>query len=175
MDSIGNIVLYCVISLVMVVFSIMAVTSRKILRSATYLLFVLFATAAVYFQLGYEFLGSVQIAVYAGGILVLFVFAIALTSRPNDDAKPLESRRKLLGILSAVLGGGLLVWALVSYTQFGLNALTTQLGSGTQVDMSSIGHALLGTEKFQYLLPFEAVSVLLLACIIGGVVVARKR
>ena len=43
------------------------------------------------------------------------------------------------------------------------------------VDMERIGQALMGTEKFEYLLPFEAISVLLLACIIGGVTVARKR
>ena len=43
------------------------------------------------------------------------------------------------------------------------------------VTVEKIGHALLGTEKFEYLLPFEAISVLLLACIIGGVVIARKR
>ena len=60
--------MYCVIALSIIVFSVLSVTSRKILRSATYLLFTLFATAALYFQLGYEFLGAVQIAVYAGGI-----------------------------------------------------------------------------------------------------------
>ena len=52
----------------MIVFSVMAVTTRKILRAATYLLFTLFAAAVVYFMLDYEFLGAVQIAVYAGGL-----------------------------------------------------------------------------------------------------------
>ena len=73
MDSVGNIILYFVVAICMVVFSFMAVTSRKILRAATYLLFVLISTAVFYFQLGYQFLGAVQIAVYAGGIMVLFV------------------------------------------------------------------------------------------------------
>ena len=68
----------------MTVFSVMAVTSRRILRAATYLLFVLISTSVIYFQLGYEFLGAVQIAVYAGGIMVLFVFAILLTRKPGD-------------------------------------------------------------------------------------------
>ena len=79
MNVVGNSIVYCVIALSIIVFSVLSVTSRKILRSATYLLFTLFATAALYFQLGYEFLGAVQIAVYAGGILVLFVFSILLT------------------------------------------------------------------------------------------------
>ena len=85
MDQVGNIILYFVTALVIIVFSVMTVTSRKILRSATYLLFVLLATAVMYFQLGYQFLGAVQIAVYAGGIMVLFVFAILLTQRPDQD------------------------------------------------------------------------------------------
>lgn len=175
MDSIGNIVLYCVITLSIVIFSVMTVFSRKILRSATYLLFVLFATAALYFQLGYQFLGAVQIAVYAGGILVLFVFSIALTSKPNEMSAPMESRRRITGLLSAVVGAALLMWALFSHVGFSCNALAGRLETGIQVDMKVIGNALLGTEKFQYLLPFEAISVLLLACIIGGIVVARKR
>ena len=70
MDSVANIILYFVVAAIIVVFSIMTVTSRRILRSATYLLFVLIGTALFYFQLGYQFLGGVQIAVYAGGIMV---------------------------------------------------------------------------------------------------------
>ena len=76
MESVGSIIVYTIIALAIVVFSVLAVTTRKILRAATYLLFALFATAALYFQLDYEFLGAVQIAVYAGGIVVLFVFSI---------------------------------------------------------------------------------------------------
>ena len=86
MESVGNIVMYFIIAIAIIVFSVLTVTSRRILRTATYLLFVLFATAGIYFQLGYEFLGAVQIAVYAGGIMVLFVFAILLTHKPGDKA-----------------------------------------------------------------------------------------
>ena len=60
------------------VFSILTVTTRRMVRSATYLLFVLFGTAGIYFLLGYTFLGSVQIMVYAGGIVVLYVFSLSL-------------------------------------------------------------------------------------------------
>ena len=80
MESVGSIIMLGIIVLSIIVFSVLTVTTRKILRSATYLLFTLFATAGIYFQLDYEFLGAVQIAVYAGGIVVLFVFSILLTS-----------------------------------------------------------------------------------------------
>ena len=74
------------------VFSILTVTTRRMVRSATYLLFVLFGTAGIYFLLGYTFLGSVQIMVYAGGIVVLYVFSILLTSGEGDIAGKLKRR-----------------------------------------------------------------------------------
>ena len=96
MESVGSTICYWIIALAIVIFSVLTVTTRKILRAATYLLFVLFATAALYFKLDYEFLGAVQIAVYAGGIVVLFVFAILLTTHPGDNSEQLASRKKLL-------------------------------------------------------------------------------
>ncbi len=176
MDSVGNIILYFIVAVVMVVFSIMAVTSKKILRAATYLLFVLLSTAVFYFQLGYQFLGAVQIAVYAGGIMVLFVFSILLTHRPDDTSGTIDNHRKFVGISASILGTLLLLFALFTMpvTPQGVS-LTNVLAAGPDVTMKMIGDTLLSTEKFHYLLPFEAVSVLLLACIIGGVVVARKR
>ena len=83
MEQIANQVIFGLLALVIVVCSILTVTTRRILRAATYLLFVLFATAGIYFQLDYTFLGAVQLAVYAGGIVVLFVFSILLTSHPG--------------------------------------------------------------------------------------------
>ncbi len=163
--------MYFIIALAIIVFSVLTVTTRKILRSATYLLFVLFATALVYFQMDYEFLGAVQIAVYAGGIVVLFVFSILLTHRPGEKSDALTSQRRMLGLSAAVLGTAASAYALMSY---GETVLTKLTGDGS-LDIAKLGQMLLSTEKFGYLLPFEAVSVLLLACIIGGVVIARRR
>ena len=72
-------VVFGVVSLMMAVCSVLAVTSGRILRAATALLFVLFGTAGLYFMLGYTYLGAVQLSVYAGGIVVLYVFSILLT------------------------------------------------------------------------------------------------
>ncbi len=126
MDSVGSIIVYAVIAIAIIVFSVLAVTTRKILRAATYLLFALFATAALYFKLDYEFLGAVLTFLVAGYSLI--------------------SRCSLWGALP----------------------------QGENPDMQLIGQTLMGTGHGQYLLPFEAISVLLLACIIGGVVIARK-
>ncbi len=165
MESVGSIIVYVVIALTIVICSVLAVTTRKILRAATYLLFTLFATAALYFKLDYEFLGAVQIAVYAGGIVVLFV----LTSHPGDNSAKLASRKRALG-----LTGSLLLLIAAGYSLVSRCELWSALPQGENPSMNEIGETLMGTAHGQYLLPFEAISVLLLACIIGGVVVARK-
>lgn len=170
MESVGSIIMYLITALSIVIFSVLAVTTRKILRAATYLLFTLFATAAIYFQLDYEFLGAVQIAVYAGGIVVLFVFSILLTSHPGDNSEELASKQRRIGLLAAIVM--LLVAGYSLVTRFS-TFIAADDNSGAS--MKEIGERLLGTGHFEYLLPFEAVSVLLLACIIGGIVVARKK
>ena len=165
MESVGNIILYFIVAIAIIVFSVLTVTTRKILRSATYLLFVLFATAIIYFQMDYQFLGAVQIAVYAGGILVLFVFAIMLTQQPGKSAEALATHRRWLGLTAAIAGVAVCGYGLFSYAGYAGRLLS----SGVDVNMEKIGQFLLSTDKYGYLLPFEAISVLLLACIIGGV------
>lgn len=163
--------MYWVIALSIIIFSVLTVTTRRILRSATYLLFTLFATAMLYFKLDYEFLGAVEIAVYAGGIVVLFVFAILLTSHPGDKSEMLVSRRRRIGLL-----GALAMFVVAGYALISRSAMVfTSLPLMDNPTMRRIGTLMMGSGNGGYLLPFEAISVLLLACIIGGVVVARKR
>lgn len=169
MESVGSIIVYAVIALTIIVCSVLAVTTRKILRAATYLLFSLFATAALYFQLDYEFLGAVQIAVYAGGIVVLFVFSILLTSKPGDNTPALASKKRVLGGI-----GALAMFLVAGYSLVSRTSMLSAVAAGGNPSMTEIGTALMGTGHGQYLLPFEAISVLLLACIISGVVIARK-
>ena len=163
--------MYFVFALAIIVFSVLTVTTKKILRSATYLLFVLLATAGIYFQMDYEFLGATQIAVYAGGIVVLFVFAIMLTHKPGDDTETLSSHRRVLGLTACGLGVLACGAAFFSYAKF----CGASLPDASSFSIEELGKMLLSTEKFGYLLPFEALSVLLLACIIGAIVIARKR
>ena len=150
--------------------SILTVTTRHMVRSATYLLFTLFGTAGIYFLLGYTFLGSVQIMVYAGGIVVLYVFSILLTSGEGDRTTKLK-RSKLLPGLGATVGGAIIVVFITLKHKF---LVTTDLVP-LEINIKTIGHSMLSSDKFGYLLPFEAVSILLLACIVGGLVIARKR
>ena len=152
------------------VFSLLTVTTTRMVRSATYLLFVLFGTAGIYFLLGYTFLGSVQIMVYAGGIVVLYVFSILLTSGEGDKAAKLK-RSKFLAGLGTTVAGAIIVLFITLKHKF----LATTDVNPVEININTIGNHLLSGDKYGYLLPFEAVSILLLACIVGGLLIARKR
>ena len=152
------------------VFSLLTVTTTRMVRSATYLLFVLFGTAGIYFLLGYTFLGSVQIMVYAGGSVVLYVFSILLTSGEGDKAIKLK-RSKFIAGLGTTIAGAIIVLFITLKHKF---LATTDL-KPIEISFSTIGQQMFSSDKYGYLLPFEAVSLLLLACIVGGLLIARKR
>ena len=97
-------IVFFILAAVILVCSVLTVTTRRILRAATYLLFVLFATAGLYFQMNYSFLGAVQLTIYAGGIIVLYVFSILLTSSDADKKEPLRNRRKVAGLAASAVG-----------------------------------------------------------------------
>jgi len=163
-------IIFYILAAIIAVFSILAVTSNRIIRSATYLLFVLLATAGLYVMLGFHYLMAVQIAVYAGGIMVLFIFAILLTNKPGEDLVPEKAGKRLLAAFLSLIG--LAFCAHVIY--YNINKVYT-LVIPAELKMQDIGHTLMGTEKYQYLLPFEIISILLLACIVGSLMIARKR
>ena len=169
MGSTLETVVFYFLAAFIIAMSIMTVTTQRIVRSATYLLFVLFGTAGIYFLLGYTFLGSVQIMVYAGGIVVLYVFSILLT-QSDKNMKYKINRAKLISVLLTIVIGAALVLFLVMTNGFALNLIP----QGVELPVENIGHALIGTGKYQFVLPFEVVSVLLLACMIGAILIARK-
>jgi len=170
MSIIKHEIIFFLLSAIIVVFSIMTVTTKRILRSATYLLFVVFASAGIYFQLGYSFLGAVQLTIYAGGIIVLYVFSILLTSQQNSEkVEKLKSSKVIAGLLATVAGLALSVFLFLTH-----NFIPAPINN-IETPVKTIGTALMGTGKYQYLLPFEVLSLLLLACVIGGIMIARKR
>ena len=167
--SLQEIVFY-IVGACIIACSILAVTTGKILRAATYLLFVLLGTGAIYGILGYTFLSAVQLMVYAGGIVVLYVFSILLT-QSDKNMKYKINRAKLISVLLTIVIGAALVLFLVMTNGFALNLIP----QGVELPVENIGHAFIGTGKYQFVLPFEVVSVLLLACMIGAILIARKQ
>lgn len=163
-------IIFYILGAIIAIFSIMAVTSKQIIRSATYLLFVLIATAGLYLLLGYNYLFAVQIAVYAGGVMVLFIFAISFTNRPGEKVHGEVPVRKLIAGTTAA--AGVVFCGYIIYRNI---RKVTVLVQQHNLSPQKLGETLMGTEKYQYLLPFELISILLLACIVGAVMIARKR
>lgn len=168
-------IVFIILAAIIAIFSILSVTTKRIIRAATYLLFVLFDTAGLYFLLGYTFLGAVQIMVYAGGVVVLYVFAIMLTGKTaTTTQKQLCIRKRCAALIATLIGTGLLMFTFAS-RQFKSIALDNTVTNESAAPIKELGQRLLSSGQDGYLLPFEAVSVLLLACIIGGLIIARKR
>lgn len=163
-----NEVVFYVIAEMILVFSLLTVTSRKILRSAVFLLFVLISTAGLYFLLNYNFLAAVQLTVYAGGIVVLIIFSILLTSHVSEKAVIAPLRQRLLSALAALAGAMLTLMTILRFT------FVPNPGVDPQYTIKEIGTALVSYNRDGYALPFEVISILLLASMIGAIVVAKK-
>jgi NADH-quinone oxidoreductase subunit J len=163
-----NQLMFLLFSVMIIVFSILTVTSRKILRAAVYLLFVLVSTAGLYFMLNYQFLAAVQLTLYAGGIVVLIIFSILLTSHINQRFEPIGWEKSLFSALAAMAGAFLSIITILDY-KF---SATTE--AAKEVDMHLIGKSLLSVGDDGYILPFEVISVLLIAAMVAAIVIAKK-
>ncbi len=157
--------------------AVMVVTARNILHAAFSLCLTFLGVGAIYIFLHADFVAAVQLIVYVGGILVLIMFAIMFSSNIVEDTA--EGGRSRLGILAGLIGAFAIFIAVVLLTQrlAGPLAAANQYSNvAYQATVSvlpgetGIGHLLVG----QYLLPFEVVSVLLLAALIGAVMIVRK-
>ena len=168
----ANTIMFIIIALIILGAALLCVTTTRIMRAATYMLFVLFGVAGIYFLLDYTFLGAAQIAIYAGGVTMIYVFAIQLVSKQTLQGlvEKVKASRLISGGLAALAGLVVVCLILLKTGFFTIG----QAGADIEVPMKDIGTALVGSEKYQYVLPFEFISVFLLACIIGGLVVSRK-
>ena len=113
--------IFYTISFIILVFSVLTVTTKKILRAAVYLLFTLVATAAFYFMMEYNFLAAVQLTVYAGGIVVLIIFSILLTHQINLDLKKISTVKIISSALAALFGVILVVNTIYNHPFLGID------------------------------------------------------
>ena len=168
----ANLVMFIILAVVILGSAVLCVTTKRIMRAATFLLFVLLSVAGLYFLLDYTYLGAAQIAVYAGGVTMLYVFAIQLVGRRSLQGlvERIKFSRVAYGAILSLVGLLTVVFVLLK-NQFMYAACQV---ADVEVPMKEIGMALVGGDKYQYVLPFEFISVFLLACIIGGLAIARK-
>lgn len=168
----ANNVIFCILAVVILGAAIMSVMTKRIMRAATFLLFVLFGIAGIYFLLDYTFLGAAQISIYAGGITMMYIFAINLVSKNTLQGlvERFKGTRVVQGALISIFGLATVAWVYVK-TQFATRFYSVP---DVELPMDKIGTALVGSGKYEYVLPFEFISVFLLACIIGAIMIARK-
>jgi len=164
----GSKIIFFILAASIVVFSLLSVLVRRILRAAIYLLFVLVAIAGLFYMMNFQFLAAVQLILYAGGIVVLIIFSILLTSQINSRLDAPRRSHLLSGLITAVGGIALAITTVIPF----VFKPTTSVSIGT--DMRTIGMQLLDTGEFGYALPFEVISVLLLAALVGTIFIARK-
>jgi len=157
-------VLFLVIALVMVVAAIRVVTSPNVVHAALMLVIALGGSAALFLMLGAEFVAWTVVLVYIGAVVVLFLFGIMITRAPTGrDPVRLDHARRWPAALIAL--GTFVTLASVSVAAFENRVIAG--------DVSRTGD--LGEVLFRrYVIPFEAVSFVLLAALIGGIVIARK-
>jgi len=156
---------FVVLAVVGSIAAIAVVTARNVVHAALYLVVTLLAVGGVYLLLGAEFLGWVQILIYVGAIVILFLFGLMLTKAPIGRDSLDNHQRWLAAIVGALVFAGL-----VFLIQDAFPLKDAVAGESFQATTGLIGDAIFR----RYVLPFEAVSFLLLAALIGAIVLARK-
>lgn len=158
--------IFYILAFIIIVSAIASVSSKKMLRSVIYLLFTLCGIAGIYFLIDYNFLAAIQLTVYAGGIIVLIIFSVVLIHHIELELEVAKLSKKIIvGLVCAIALG---VFLTTIYThQFNVvenfNTTTTE----------QIGLKLLNYDEGGFILPFEVISVLLLASMIGAIVIAK--
>lgn len=165
--NISAIIFYAISALILGA-GILAVTSVKIFRSAIWLLFSLIGIAALYFWMQVEFIAAIQIVVYVGGIVILIIFSIFLTQQSGENM-PRPAASKLIFSALAALFGIAFTYNLINH--YGFNNSSS---APFNANVSEIGTQMLSTTSHGFILPFEVVSMLLLASMIGCIVIAMK-
>jgi len=161
--TISNIIFYFFAAL-SVASAALVVLQKNVMHSVLYLAFTVLAVSGVFFTLQAEFLGAIQIMVYAGGIVVLYLFVLIIVNL-NEIKK--EKRNVFPKVFITAIA--LLFLAEIAYTL--CNSSSVKAGSGNGMDMVTLSEMLLS----KYIIPFEISSILLLAVLIGSIIIARRK
>jgi NADH-quinone oxidoreductase subunit J len=161
-------ILFYILSALIVIFAIATVSTRKILRAVIYLLFVLSAVSGIYFMIDYSLLAAIQLAVYGGGVIVLIIFSVLLVHHVELELETTPLRKKIIAGIISTVGLAITLWAIYTYP------FQTAVSDRT-IEVADIGRLMLSYEDGGFILPFEVISVLLLAVMIGAIVIAKGK
>lgn len=146
--------------------AIWVVVSPNLVHSAVSLLFTLFGIAGLYVFLFADFLAATQVVIYVGGILVLIIFGVMLTNKIDKPVIESVSSNKIIGVLISSF-----IFTILSIIVIQTKWPVIESSSPGPSTVELIGKLILG----KYLLPFELVSILLLAALVGAALLARKK
>ena len=158
-------VAFGIIATLMIVSAIRVVTAANVVHAAAFLVVVLTGVAALFILVGAEFVAITQVLVYIGAIVVLFLFGIMLTRAPMEGGEKVSRDNWPIGAATGIVLLGLLGYTL--WNGFGEDKFPEDL---MPTDTGALSDVLFGG----YLIPFEVVSLLLLAALVGAIVIARR-
>ncbi|MHB1138599.1 MAG: NADH-quinone oxidoreductase subunit J family protein [Microthrixaceae bacterium] len=166
-------VVFAVQAVFMIFAAVRVVTTKNVVHAALWLVVVLGGVGINYLLLQAEFVAITQFLVYLGAIIVLFLFGIMLTRAPLGRSDDLDNGQKAIGVVVGLALLGVISYALIE--TFGDDKMTFAAYAG-EAGANSNGRtqAVADTIFGQYLIPFEMISVLLLAALIGAIVMARR-
>ena len=156
---------YALLVLLLVYSSIRVVTSQNVIRAALFLVGSSAATAGMFLLLSAEFVALALILIYIGAVLVLFLFGVMITRAPMGRDVALDHENKLVPAVVSVA-----LFAVLSWASLRAFSSTEVQDVGEPTSTALLGESLLG----RFVVPFEVVSFLLLAALIGGITIARK-
>ena len=172
-------ILFYVCAAAILLFGILVITARNTVHSVLFLVVNFFFVAAIYVMLGAEFLAAIQVLVYAGGIVVLYLFVVMLVNlkRPPEAHRDPHRQNGLAIVTALTVLAELAAIVLFGYLRPGgapsataAVAATTEVTRAAGGNTQAVGYALYQ----QYLIPFEVASILLLVAMIGAIVLAKR-
>jgi len=153
------------VMLAILIFALGVVTLRNLFHCALCLAAALIGTAGIYVALQADYLAAVQILLYVGGVITLVIFAIMLTEHLAGKTVRQNNSQSPLAIVGS-LGFIILIGTLIVKTPWPVNPVALK----AKASVLELGQALMGT----YVFPFEIISIVLIAALIGTVVIAKK-
>ncbi len=170
-----HLILFLFFAAICIAGAVNLLAQRHPIDSALSLVVVMASLAAEYLLLGAEFVAAVQVIVYAGAIMVLFVFVIMLLNAGVEERTKGSRVAIMLGIPGVVIGGVLVAWVLIHRANVGTVAIGAQFGSAEALQKAFGDPRTIAQLLFHdFLLPFEITSVLIMIAILGAVVLASR-
>ncbi len=161
-------ILFYILAVIILTAALFTVTTVKIYRAVLYLLIALLGIAGLYFLMDYDFMGAVQLSVYAGGVMVLFVYAVMLTEKVGEPVRKIALFRRIIAAVTVLLLMGLALYAIWNFD-------FPTASNNKPTTINRVGEVLLSTGDGGFILPFEVISVLLLSVMVGAIVIAKSK